>query len=131
MGTELGILGLYGLVVIVTILLQAEVARMQIGLHALLYPRDDAPPLTGIAGRMERAQLNSVVAMALFAPAVLILTVKGSVTPSTLLAAQVFLVARIAYVPLYAFGLPGVRTLVWLVGVFATAWLYLVGIAAV
>jgi uncharacterized MAPEG superfamily protein len=130
MGSELGCLGLYGLVVIITIVIQAEAGRMQVGLPALLRPRDDLPNLTGVAGRLERAQLNSVVAMALFAPAVLILSQKGITTTTTVLAAQIFLVARVVYVPLYAFGLPGVRTLAWFAGVLATVWLYLVGLGA-
>lgn len=128
MASELGILGLYGLVVIITILLQAQAGMMQVGLPTLLKPRDDMPALTGVAGRLERAQMNSIVAMALFAPAVLILAHKGLSTPSTLLAAQVFLAARVLYVPLYAFGLPGVRTLVWVAGVLATVWLYVAGL---
>lgn len=131
MGSELGCLGLYGLLVIVTIILQAEAGRFQLGLTALLKPRDDMPKLTGLAGRLERAQLNSAVALALFAPAVLILAQKGISTPSTLLAAQVFLIARLLYVPFYAFGLFGIRTLVWLVAILATAWLYLVGLGVV
>ena len=130
MGSELGILGLYGLVVIVTILAQLLAAQAQVGLEMLVKPRDDIPKLTGVAGRMERAQLNSIVAMALFAPAVLILANKGLATGTTLLAAQVFLIARILYVPIYAAGLPWVRTLVWLAGFLATAWLYFAGFGA-
>ena len=130
MGTELGILGLYGLVVIVTILIQAMAAQAQVGLEMLVKPRDDMPKLTGIAGRLERAQLNSIVAMALFAPAVLILQMKGLATPGTLLTAQVFLIARIAYVPIYAAGMPWVRSLIWVVGFLATAWLYISGMGS-
>ena len=130
MGTELGILGLYGLVVIITILIQILAAQAQVGLEVLVQPRDDMPKLTGIAGRLDRAQLNSIVAMALFAPAVLILQAKGLTTSGTLLTAQVFLVARIAYVPVYVAGMPWVRTLIWLVGFVATAWLYISGIGS-
>ena len=130
MGTELGILGLYGLVVIITILIQILAAQAQVGLEVLVQPRDDMPKLTGVAGRLDRAQLNSIVAMALFAPAVLILQAKGLTTSGTLLTAQVFLVARIAYVPVYVAGMPWVRTLIWLVGFVATAWLYISGIGS-
>ena len=128
MASELGILGLYGLWVIVTILVQVLTAQAQVGLEMLVKPRDDIPPLTGVAGRMQRAQLNAVVALALFAPAVLMLDAKGLTSGGTLLAAQAFLVARVLYVPFYAFGWPWVRTLVWLVGFTATAWLYLAGL---
>ena len=128
MSTELNILGLYGLVVIVTILAQVLAAQAQVGLGMLVMPRDDGPKLTGIAGRLERAQLNSIVAMALFAPAILILEHKGITTSTTLLAAQAFLIARILYAPIYAMGLPWARTIVWLVGFLATAWLYWLGL---
>ena len=127
MSTELQILGLYGLVVIITILAQVLTAQAQVGLAMLAKPRDDMPKLLGIAGRMERAQLNSIVAMALFAPAILILAHKGLATSTTLLAAQVFLIARILYVVIYAMGLPWARTVLWLAGFLATAYLYLAG----
>ena len=128
MSTELQILGLYGLVVIITILAQVLTAQAQVGLPMLLAPRDDGPKLIGVAGRLERAQLNSIVAMALFAPAILILAQKGISTSSTLLAAQAFLIARILYVPIYAMGLPWARTIAWLIGFLATAWLYYAGL---
>ncbi len=128
MGSEIGILGLYGIVVIITILVQASVAQGQVGQLALLKPRDDMPRLTGVAGRMDRAQMNSVVATALFAPAVLMLTQNGLATTSTLRAAQAFLIARVLYVPLYAFGVIGVRSLAWAVGMLATIWIYIVAL---
>jgi uncharacterized MAPEG superfamily protein len=124
MTTELGILGLYGIFVILTIFAQAQAGMAQLGLATLMKPRDDLPKLTGIAGRLDRAQANSITAMALFAPAVLILAHQNISTPTTLGAAQLFLVARVLYVPLYAFGIPGLRTLVWTVGILCTLWLY-------
>lgn len=128
MSTELGILGIYGLVTVATILIQVLAALPQVGLMAMFTPRDDFPKLTGVAGRLDRAQLNSVIALAMFAPAVLILAHKGITTPTTLLCAQIFLVARILYVLLYAAGIPVARTLVWTIGFAATAWLYIAGL---
>ena len=127
MSTELGILGLYGLFTILTILVQASVAALQVGLVPLLFPRDDLK-LTGVAARLDRAQLNSIVALTLFAPAALLLAHKGITTSSTVLAAQIFLIARVIYVPAYAFGIPGLRTGVWTLGILATAWLYFAGL---
>ncbi len=127
MGNEINILGLYGLVVIVTILLQASAAAAQVGVPALLKPRDTLQ-LTGVAARLDRAQMNSIVAMAMFAPAVMILNQMGMETPATLFCARAFLIARILYVPLYAYGVPGLRTLVWTVGILSTAGLYLIGL---
>ncbi|WP_170751811.1 MAPEG family protein [Ruegeria lacuscaerulensis] len=127
MSSELSILALYGLVVIVVVLLNVLTAMSQVGLMTLGGARDDMPPLTGVAGRVERALANSVVAMALFAPAVLVLSAKDAFTGGTLFAAQIFLLARIAFVPIYAFAIPVpfLRTTVWLAGFLATAYLYL------
>jgi uncharacterized MAPEG superfamily protein len=62
--------------------------------------------------------------MALFAPAVLLIEMLGRNNSATLLAAQVFLLARIIYVIVYALGVPTIRTLAWLAGYAATAVLY-------
>lgn len=129
MGDELTILALYGLFVVVVIVLQVLAAMTQVGLVELSSPRDNTPPLTGTAGRMERALRNCVVAMALFAPAVLILKVQDASTGATLLAAQVFLIARILYVAIYAAGIPWLRTGIWMLGFLATAYLYLAALA--
>ena len=59
LSSELNILGLYGLVTIVTILIQATVAGLQVGPLTLFYPRDDVQ-LTGIAARLDRAQINAI-----------------------------------------------------------------------
>lgn len=130
MGSEIGILGLYGLLCLLTILIQASMASTQVGNAALMSDRSDMPKLTGMAGRLDRAQANSVVAMALFAPAVLILQSRGISGGSTLLAAQVFLAMRVIYVLTYAFKINGIRSLAWGVGFFATAWLYIAGLMA-
>ncbi len=128
MGTEVGILALYGLVVVATILLQVLMALPQLGLPYLSSARDEGRPLSGGAARCARALENSVVAMALFAPAVLVLQVTGATTGATLLAAQIFLIARIVYVPIYIVGIPYLRTGVWMAGFLATAYLYLMAL---
>jgi len=125
MSSELSILALFGLVVIATILIQVLLAVPQVGLPYLSSARDDARPLSGMAGRAARTVENSIAAIALFAPAVLLLHATGGFTPTTLLAAQAFLLARLAFVPVYLVGIPYLRTAVWMVGFLATAFLYL------
>jgi uncharacterized MAPEG superfamily protein len=124
MSSELNILALYGLLVLVLIVVQVLFAMSQVGLPMLARPRDDMPRLTGVAGRMERCVANSVTAMALFAPAVLILAAREGFGGGTLLATQVFLIARLAYALLYPAGIPWARTAVWGLGFFATLYLY-------
>ena len=124
MSSEFTILTIYGLFMMLTIVLQVLAAMGQVGMMQLFSSRDSMPRLDGLAGRLDRAQMNNVVAMALFAPAVLLLgEVSGSA--DTVLAAQIFLVARILYVVVYAAGISFVRTLVWSVGFLATGYLYL------
>lgn len=130
MSSELSILALYGLLIVVVVLLNVLTAMSQVGLMTLGGARDDMPALTGVAGRVERALTNSVVAMALFAPAILILSVKDAFTSGSLLAAQIFLIARVVFVPVYAFAIPVpfLRTIVWMAGFLATIYLYLLAL---
>ena len=130
MSSELNILAIYGLYTALILLLQVTGAMGQLGMGYLLSSRDEHRTLTGITGRLDRALANSVTAMALFAPAILILAVTNGFGPQTLTAAQVFLVARVLYVPAYAMKLTGVRTLLWLAGFAATMVLYLMALMA-
>ncbi|AEI95057.1 MAPEG family protein [Roseobacter litoralis] len=122
--TELTILALYGLLVILTLILQATGAMTQLGIAYLLGSRDEGRTVSGIAGRLERALHNSIHAMVLFAPAVLLIVVTDSATNQSLLACQAFLLARLVYLPAYAFGLTGIRSLAWTVGLLSTALIY-------
>ena len=122
--TETTILASYGLLIMITILLQVLGGAQQLSIGYLLSSRDETRTLKGMTARLKRALDNSIVAMTLFAPAILILVALDRTSPSTLLAAQVFLVARIVYVPMYAFGVPTLRTLAWLSGFAATTVLY-------
>ena len=123
--TEITILIAYGLLVMITILLQVMGAMNQLSMGYIMSSRDDNRGTRGMVARIERALNNSIVAMTLFAPAVLILEVLNKTNATTLLAAQVFMIARIIYLPVYALGVPAVRTLAWLAGFIATAVLYL------
>lgn len=122
--TEATILALYGFLVLLTLLFQVTGAMQQLSLGYLMSNRDEHRSVTGWTARLSRALDNSVVAMALFAPAVLLLIATDQTSDGSLLAAQVFLVARVIYLPAYVFGLVGLRTLVWLAGFAAIAVLY-------
>ena len=122
--SELSILVIYGLVVAITVILQTTGAMGQLGVGYFLSSRDAGKSASGMTARMERAGANSLTAMTLFAPAVVILALKDAFGDTTLIAAQVFLVARIVYLPAYAFGITGLRTLAWMAGFLATVSLY-------
>ncbi|TMM51589.1 MAPEG family protein [Sulfitobacter sabulilitoris] len=126
--TETTVLALYGLLVLLTILLQATGAMQQLGMGYLMSSRDEHRTVKGMTARLGRALDNSVVAMALFAPAVLLLVATDKTGNGSLLATQVFLLARVVYLPAYIFGIVGVRTLAWLFGFATTIILYLMAL---
>ena len=81
-------------------------------------PRDGKPQPPGvITGRLERAQANLWETLPLFIGAVLIAHVAGEDGPLTFWGTQAYFWARLIYIPLYALGVPLVRSLVWLVSV--------------
>ncbi|WP_374274515.1 MAPEG family protein [Brevundimonas sp.] len=77
-------------------------------------PRDGTPPPPGkLAGRLMRAQTNLFETLPLLIAAVLMAHVAGKDGALTLLGAQLYFFGRLAYVPLYAFGVPYVRSAAW------------------
>ena len=128
-GDELTVLGLYGLLVAITLMAQSMGAGAQFGMAYQLSSRDEGRTAAGIVARLERALANSVVGMALFAPAILILAEREASTPTTLMVANIFLLARIVYLPSYAFKIGALRSLAWIVGFACTIALYVMGLA--
>ena len=124
MVTEISYLAMYGLFLALLILIQVLISARQHGLLSLLGNRENLVS-TGIAVRAERTVQNSVVAMALIAPAVLMIAHNNLTTSSTILSIQIFLTARIVYSVCFIFGITYLRTLSWITGFFATAYLYL------
>ena len=66
-----------------------------------------------MAGRLERALRNFLETFPLFAAVVLAAQVTDTHNALTWLGAQLYFWARVGYVPLYAAGVPVVRSLVW------------------
>ena len=88
----------------------------QYGLKWNKGPRDESmPPLSPIAGRLKRAQYNLYETLPLFIGAVLVAHLAGRDNAITAMGAQVYFWGRVVYVPLYAFGVRMVRSIVWLI----------------
>ncbi|MEO0654235.1 MAG: MAPEG family protein [Pseudomonadota bacterium] len=121
---ELSLLLLYGL--LTALLLGGKVTGMllTVDMGYLLSSRDESRSLEGMLGRTDRALNNSITALALIAPPILIIALRDQSSANSVLAAQVFLAARVVYIPAYVFGIRGLRTLVWTVGFLATVALY-------
>ncbi|TAK40816.1 MAG: hypothetical protein EPO29_09115 [Betaproteobacteria bacterium] len=105
------------LLAFVQVLVAVQGAMMQVGLPTLAGNREGMPEITGWAGRAARAQRNMVENLLLFAILVLIAVAAGRTNAATLLGAQLFFWARLAYAGVYIAGIPWLRTGVWTVSV--------------
>jgi uncharacterized MAPEG superfamily protein len=92
-------------------------AQMQVGLMPLVGNRENLPPIVGWAGRARRAHLNMLENLVLFAILVLVAQIAGKTNAMTLLGAQIFFWARVAYAIIYVAGVPWLRTAAWAVSV--------------
>ena len=92
-------------------------AQLQVGLATLTANREKMAELKGWAGRAQRAHRNMLENMVLFVPLVLIAVVAGKTNATTLMGAQIFVLARLVYALVYFAGVPWLRTGVWLVSV--------------
>ncbi|MBX9460965.1 MAG: MAPEG family protein [Brevundimonas sp.] len=79
-------------------------------------PRDaEVPPPGKLAGRLMRAQSNLFETLPIFAAAVIMAHIAGKDgVMLTLVGTHLYFFGRLIYLPLYAFGVPYVRSLVWL-----------------
>ncbi|MDP3739165.1 MAG: MAPEG family protein [Hyphomonadaceae bacterium] len=86
------------------------------GMPWAMGPRDEPAVEMGKTGaRLERAYKNFLETFPLFAAAVLIEAAVGHGSGLAALGAQLYFWGRVAYLPVYALGVPVVRTLVWTV----------------
>jgi len=120
MPTELTLLAWAMLLGLVHILATSTAVTRERGMGWNASARDEpARPLGRLAGRLSRAQANFFETFPFFAAAAIAVVVAGRDDATTALAAQVYFWARVAYLPLYAAGIPYVRSLVWLVSLGA------------
>jgi len=115
---ELTVLGWTLVLALVQVLLPAAWRNRETGLAYNAGPRDeDGPPVGRVTARLRRAQNNLFETLPLFAAAVLIAHVAGREGALTAWGVSLYLGARIVYVPLYACGVPYLRSLAWVVSV--------------
>jgi uncharacterized MAPEG superfamily protein len=94
--------------------IHAATANSQVGLPELAGNREGMAPLTGLAGRAQRAHRNMMENLPLFIALVLVAHIAN--VPSVL-GEQVFFFARLAYAVVYLVGIPWLRTLLWALSV--------------
>lgn len=113
---------------IVQILLATHFATRHRGFKWNMSSRDQVlPPLPGLSARIGRAAENFKETFPFFLAAVLVAQIQLKDNSMTAVGAQLYFWARLIYVPLYAFNVIYVRTLVWIA---ATAGIVLILAAA-
>ncbi len=125
MKPELMLLTWAVLLTFVQMLIAVTGATLQVGLPTLAGNREGLAPFSGWAGRATRAHHNMLESLVLFAALVLVAVAAGKTNATTLLGAQLFFWARVAYAAVYLAGIPWLRTGVWYVSVVGLALIFL------
>ncbi|AQS88390.1 hypothetical protein A0U93_11055 [Neoasaia chiangmaiensis] len=113
MTTELGLLIVTIVFGLFQVLGTGMVVSQERGLNFSMSARDDERPLTGARARIHRAYRNFMETFGFFAAAVLVAGLLGRHDALTLSGAWVYVISRFIYWPLYVWGVPVIRSLVW------------------
>jgi uncharacterized MAPEG superfamily protein len=131
MRIEMILLGATLVLALVQILAAGHFRTKQYGAKWNMGARDETmPPLDPLAGRLARAQANLFETLPLFIGGLLGAAAVGHLGFLTSLGAHLYFFGRLIYLPLYAFGVPVVRTIVWMIatlGVLIILWALLAG----
>ncbi|MDB5644801.1 MAPEG family protein [Methylobacterium sp.] len=83
------------------------------------------PEVTGAASRLERASKNFFETFPIFAALVLACVATGRHNTAVVLGAYLYFFARLIYLPVYGFGIPKIRSIIWgvaIVGILFVMW---------
>ena len=118
MHVEIMILAWGAVLLFVHIFAAGQVKTKQYGTKWNTGARDESlPPMAPLTGRLVRAQANFQETFPIAIVALLGVVLAGKTSGTTALGGWIWLGARVAYLPLYALGVPVVRSLVFLVSV--------------
>lgn len=118
MTTELTVLAWGCVLALVHVFAAVTVKTAQYGPKWNMGPRDEVlPPPSPLVGRLARAQANFFETFPVMIAAVLIVHAAGLANAWSGWGAILWLVARVVYLPLYALGIPGLRTFVFIASV--------------
>lgn len=114
MTTELTMLAWSVALGFVQIVAASHSASLQRGYRFAASARDEpVEPLRGVAGRLDRALRNFLETFPLFAAVVLAAHATSHHDALTVWGSRLYFWGRVVYLPLYAAGVPLVRSLVW------------------
>jgi uncharacterized MAPEG superfamily protein len=99
---------------LVHIVLASQSASLQRGYRWTAGPRDEElPALSGVAGRLARASANFLETFPFFAAATVAVLAIGTSSTWSKWGVILYIGGRIAYLPLYAFGVFMIRSMAW------------------
>ncbi len=130
MTPELTALTLAALLQVAQYALYAIPANLELGTRYTAGSRDHAPDqdMSKRTARLGRAMQNHFEGLILFGIAVTVITLSDQSSTLTAICAYAYLVARILYIPAYAYGLNPWRSLIWAVGFLSTLIILLVAV---
>ena len=116
MAVELKILALGAVLLFIHIFTATRFKTAQYGRQWNVSARDETlPPPNPIAGRLMRAQANFEETFPIAIIALLGVVIAGRTNQWTAIGGWTWVGARLIYLPIYAGGIPVVRTIVWAV----------------
>ncbi|HEX6783677.1 MAG TPA: MAPEG family protein [Sphingomicrobium sp.] len=131
MPVELKILALGAVLLLIHIFAATHFKTSQYGLKWNMGARDESvPPVAPLTGRLMRAQANFEETLPIAIIALLGVVIANRTNGSTALGGWIWLGARAAYLPIYAAGLPVIRTIAFgisLAGLVMVIWPLLAG----
>lgn len=126
MPVELTVIAWGMVLLLVHIFATAHVKTKQYGAKWNMGARDERlPPMNPLAGRLTRAEANFRETLPIAIVALIGVVVAGRTSEWTALGGWIWLSARVVYLPLYAAGIPVVRSIVFLaslVGILIALW---------
>jgi len=122
MTPELTALTLAALLQAVQFILYALPANLELGTRYTGGSRDYPPDqqMSKRTARLGRALQNHFEGLILFGIAATVISVSGQSSALTAFCAYTYLIARILYIPAYAYGLNPWRSLIWATGFLST-----------
>jgi uncharacterized MAPEG superfamily protein len=92
----------------------------QLGVEWNMSARDqEVPELNVVTERLYRAQANFLETYPFFVIAILVTAVTDSYSMFSYWGAIIYLIARALYLPIYAAGIPKIRTVIWLMSILS------------
>jgi uncharacterized MAPEG superfamily protein len=129
MSFELAILMASCVFCLIQVTVSSHAASVQRGYRWTASSRDaEVSPLTGVAGRLERALRNFLETFPVFISAVFLVHALGREGILSEWGAGLYFSARVVYLPLYAAGVPLLRSIVWNVAFVGIVLLFLASV---